>query len=73
MPGIVESIRRLVSPEASARGAEDDVVNRAPEGIRARLRAFTQRRRQAEEDAASERAGNVYAQRRAAVREGERG
>ncbi len=44
---LLETIRRLLSPEASERGAEDDVIARAPEGIRDRLRSEVQRIREA--------------------------
>lgn len=49
MPGLLDRIRRLISPEQAERGAEDDVIERAPEGVRGRLREVIQRRRQAHE------------------------
>lgn len=47
MPTLLERVERLLSPRAAERGAEDDVIERAPEGVRSRLREEVQRRRKA--------------------------
>ncbi len=70
MPGLIERIRRLVSPERAERGAEDDVIARAPEGTRRRLQALVQRRRQVEEERTF---GNIRRERSRALREAEEG
>ena len=50
MPGLYEKIRRLLRPDLAERGAEDDVIDRAPEGVRGRLQDITQRRRMIEDE-----------------------
>lgn len=59
MPSLVDRIQRLLSPEAAQRGAEDDVIARAPEGVRRRLAEEIQRRRQAAAQADMAREGSA--------------
>lgn len=66
MPGLMERIRRLVSPSAAERGAEDDVIDRAPEGVRSRLREVVQRRRESAKTDRMEEGGTAQTRRRAA-------
>lgn len=50
MPGILDRLKRLFSTDAAERGAEDDIIERAPEGVRARLQDSIQRQRIAREE-----------------------
>lgn len=56
MPTLLDLIRRLVSPEAAEKGAEDDIIARSPENVRERLRWEIQRRREAARAARGETA-----------------
>lgn len=70
MPSIVERIKRLISPEAAEKGAEDDVIERAPESVKSRLKNLVQRRRQAAE---AEKVTGVARGRADAMADAERG
>lgn len=56
MANLIEKIRRLISPDASERGAEDDIIARAPENVRERLRREMQRLREIKRAARGETA-----------------
>ena len=52
MAGVYDRIRRLLSPAAAERGAEDDVIDRMPETARGKAREIQRKRMQDQEEAA---------------------